>query len=141
MDPDSVASDSSTEAVDCFRPRPRMSQWAWSPWYAKLWWACSALYWSGKLASWFSPDLDTVYTSAAAGYLNVAFYPLVPLIVLGVGYVGDWMDYYRWEWVSEPHEELSPKRSVGGYIDPMVDPLDPKSPRYWARHDRGHARH
>ena len=131
MDGDSVDSGSSTEAVDASRPRPRMSQWIWRPWYAKLWWGCAALYWSGKLGAWFSPDLDTVYTSAAAGYLNLAFYPFVPLIVLGVGYVGDWMDYYRWEWVSEPREELFPKRSVGGWRDPYSDPANPRSGPLW----------
>ncbi|QJU59270.1 hypothetical protein HL653_17200 [Sphingomonas sp. AP4-R1] len=141
MDTVDGAPDAATEANSLAGERPRISRSIWHPWYAKAWWIGVALYWAGKLGSWFSPGLDTFYASAAAGYLNVVFLPFTPLIVLGLGYVGAWMDHYRWKWVSEPREELAPRRSVGGYIDPLADPLDPRSPKYWHRHNHNRARH
>ena len=113
------------------RARPRASQWLWRPWYAKLWWACSALYWAGKLASYWSDALNDAYSTALAGYLNVALYPVTVLLVLGVRFVLPWMDYHGWEWVEPSHEQMFPKRSVGGMRDPNSDPLDPRSGSLW----------
>lgn len=114
----------------------RASSCLWRPWYAKLWWACIAFYWAGKLGSLWSPVLGAFYTSAVAGFLNIAFYPLTALLVLGVGFIRAWMDDRGLEWRPTSHDEL-PKLSVGGFLDPMADPLDPQSPLYWHRHHHG----
>lgn len=66
--------------------RPRASRWLWRPWYAKLWWAGAALYWTGKVGSYWSANLEDFYTTALAGNLNVLFYPLTALTVLGLGF-------------------------------------------------------
>ncbi|WP_157220937.1 hypothetical protein [Flavisphingomonas formosensis] len=111
--------------------RPRASQWLWRPWYAKLWWAGAALYWTGKIGSYWSPIVDNFYTTALAGYLNVLFYPLTALMVLGVGFIHAWMDYRGLEWEPPADEQQFSKRSVGGFRDPIADPLDPRSPSHW----------
>jgi hypothetical protein len=84
-------------------------------------------YWSGKLASYWSSALDGAYSTALAGYLNVVFYPFTALLVLGIRFLPAWMEYYGWEWVAPSHDEMFPKRSVGGLRDPYSDPLDPRA--------------
>jgi hypothetical protein len=136
MDPVGATSEQVESNASAVRSRPRASAWLWRPWYAKLWWACIAIYWAGKLASYWRPALDDAYSTALAGYLNIALYPFTALMVLGVRFVPAWMDYHGWEWVEPSREQMFPKRSVGGYLDPMADPLDPRSPRHSRRHHK-----
>lgn len=116
--------------------RPKASTWLWHPWYAKLWWGAGLLYWSCKLLSYWSSILDALYATALAGMLNVFFFPPTIAMVLGSGLVRAWMDYKGLEWGPPTRDHLFPKRSVGGFVDPMADPLDPRSPKYWQRHHR-----
>lgn len=119
------------------QPRPRASAWLWRPWYAKLWWAVIVVYWAGKVGSFYSPALDEFYTSALAGFLNIAFFPPLALMLLGLGYARAWFEWSDWEFVEPTHEQMFPKRSVGGMRDPYADPLDPRSgPRHWRYLDR-----
>jgi hypothetical protein len=134
LESESIASAS--EAASPMAKRPRASSCLWRPWSAKLWWGLSAIYWVGKLGSYWSQALDDFYSTAFAGYLNIFLYPITILMVLGVGFVHAWMDHRGLEWGPPTHDQLFPKRSVGGFLDPMADPLDPRSPRYWHRHDR-----
>lgn len=118
------------------QPRPRAAAWLWRPWYAKLWWAAIAAYWAGKVGSFYSPALDDFYTSALAGFLNIAFFPPLALMVLGLGYARAWFEWSDWEFVEPTHEQMFPKRSVGGMRDPYADPLDPRSGAlHWRRVD------
>jgi len=112
-------------------PKPRARDWLWRPFYAKAWWAGIAAYWGGAAASLKLPALADFYTSTLAGFFNIAFYPLVALIILGLGYVRTWFAWSDWEWVEPTQDQLFPKRSVGGFRDPMADPLDPRSPSHW----------
>lgn len=82
------------------------------------------------------PLLAEFYTSALAGFLNVLFFPMTALLVLGIGFAREWLAASDWEFVESSWEERFPGRSVGGFLDPMADPLDPRSPLYWHRHDR-----
>jgi hypothetical protein len=120
------------------REPPHATEWLWRPWYAKLWWSAIVIYWGGRLLALFLPTLALLYENALAGVLNILFFPPTLLIVLGIGFVGAWMDHYRWEWVASPDAGLHPRRSVGGYLDPVVDPLDPRSSKFW--HRAGHGR-
>lgn len=131
MDPVDAMSEQVESNASALRSRLRASYWLWRPWYAKLWWTCIAIYWTGKLASYWSPTLDDAYSTALAGYLNIALYPFTALMVLGVRFVPAWMEYHGWEWVEPSHDELFPKRSVGGRRDPTSDPLDPRSGSLW----------
>ena len=111
---------------------PRISNWLWRPWYAKLWWAGIAVYWSGKVCSLFSADLDQFYSNALAGFLNVVFFPPLTLIVLGLGYARARFDRGDWEFVETTHDELF-RRPL---IDPYTDPSNPLSGAIYRRHHR-----
>lgn len=70
---------------------PRVSDWLWRPWYAKLWWSAIPVWWLGMAASTKLEPLATFYDSALAGFLNIAFFPMTAFMVLGVGYVQHWL--------------------------------------------------
>lgn len=72
--------------------QPKAADWLWRPWYAKLWWAAIPIYWAAAAASLKVPALATFYNSAAAGFLNVAFFPPTALLVLGFGFARAWLD-------------------------------------------------
>lgn len=133
--------DPTVESEDCTNAehvraveRPPASRWLWRPWYAKLCWAAIAVYWAGKAGSIYSSVLDQFYTSALAGFLNVMFFPPLALMVLGLGYARVWFEQSDWEFVEPTHEQMFPKRSVGGMRDPYSDPLDPRSGMLHWRH-------
>lgn len=136
LDTDNVNPGMLDSSIDSRPDRPLASAWLWRPWYAKLWWVSMLFYWGGRLASLWSEAVAQFYESALAGYLNIFFYPFTALMVLGVGFVRAWMDYRGFEWGAPSQEQLFPQRSIGGYLDPMADPLDPRSPKYWHRHDK-----
>lgn len=117
---------------------PQASLWLWRPWHAKLWWAAIVAYWVGMAGSYYSPAMEEFYTSAVAGFLNIAFFPPLALIVLGFGFAREWFRASGWEFAEPTHEQKFPKRSVGGMRDPYSDPLDPRS---GALHRRNFRRH
>jgi hypothetical protein len=130
VDPmDSDPRDATDEPdVDVQTPsKPRARDWLWRPFYAKAWWAGMSVYWAGAAASLKVPALAEFYTSGLAGFLNIAFYPLLAFMVLGLGYLRAWLVWSDWEWGEPTHDQLFPKRSVGGFRDPMADRLDPRS--------------
>jgi len=134
MDYDGVMSDQYSEATGLQRQRPHASAWLWRPWYAKLWWGLIALYWAAKLGSIWVPAFASFFTKAAAGLLNITFYPLTALMILGLGYLRAWMDFKGWELVPSSAQQVIRGRSVGGLRDPYSDPLDPKSGMLHWRH-------
>lgn len=71
---------------------PAAADWLWRPWYAKLWWAAIPIYWAGAVASLKVPALAAFYDSVPAAYLNMLFFPLTALLVLGLGYARAWLD-------------------------------------------------
>ena len=80
--------DARNEITDTSAAAPsRASDWLWRPWYAKLWWATIPVWWLGMAASTRVSVLETFYDSALAGFLNILFFPMTALMVLGVGYV------------------------------------------------------
>jgi hypothetical protein len=118
--------------------RPKAADWLWRPWYAKLWWLAIAIYWVGMVGSIYSPALDQFYTSALSGFLNVVFFPPLALMVLGLGFAREWFVWSDWEFIEPTHEQMFPKRSVGGMRDPCADPLDPRSgPLHWRYLENG----
>lgn len=115
---------------------PNASDWLWRPWCAKLWWTAIVVYWAGKVGSFFSPPLGQFYANTLAGFLNIVFFPPLALMVLGLGYARAWFEQSDWEFVEPTHEQMFPKRSVGGMRDPYADPLDPRSGAlHWRRVD------
>lgn len=136
--PDSVSNENAEDDVSVEMVGPDAAAWLWHPWHAKAWWAGIALYWSGMAAIFALPSLDTFYASTLAGLLNILFFPPLVLMVLGIGYARAWFAWSDWEFVEPTHEQMFPKRSVGGMRDPASDPLDPRSGAlHWRRVDGG----
>ncbi|AOH85679.1 hypothetical protein AWL63_18780 [Sphingomonas panacis] len=81
-----------TREIASATPRLRVADWLWRPWYAKLWWTTILIYWLGMATSSTLPVLADFYSSALAGFLNVLFFPMTALMVLGVGYVQTWLE-------------------------------------------------
>lgn len=76
------------------RARPPLSAWLWKPWYAKLWWATIPVWWAGMAMSTQVDALASFYRGGLAGYLNVLFFPMTALMVLGVGYIRERLDSF-----------------------------------------------
>lgn len=116
-------------------PSPRIGTWVWSPWYARIWWLCIVVYWSGRALAMYCKELDRFYMSTLAAYLNLVFMPMTPFLLLGIGFAWAWMDHHGLEFGAPDSDHMRPTRSVGGWLDPMSDPLDPRSPLYQRRFD------
>jgi hypothetical protein len=82
----------SPTAFEAATAQPKAADWLWRPRFAKLWWAAIPIYWAAAAASLKIPALATFYSSAAAGFLNVAFFPPTALLVLGFGFARAWLD-------------------------------------------------
>ncbi|PAL24266.1 hypothetical protein CD928_05040 [Sphingopyxis sp. GW247-27LB] len=127
---------SNVSTADTVR-EPVARDWLWKPWYAKLWWAAIPVYWVGAAASLKLPALAEFYTSALAGYLNMLFFPLTTLLVLGLGFIRAWLnrplsgDPLSDEEIDELEQmrmfedDWSGRRS--GQPDPAFDIYDPRS--------------
>lgn len=74
--------------------QPRLSAWLWKPWYAKLWWTAIPIWWVSMAASAKIDFLAGFYSSAFAGFLNILFFPMTALMVLGVGYARERLDSF-----------------------------------------------
>lgn len=121
--------------------RPKLSAWLWRPWYAKLWWAAIPLWWMGMAASTRIDALEAFYRGGIAGYLNVLFFPMTALMVLGVGYGRERLDSFvgqgdgvplsdeegdaERQRVWEEHERMVERSRV------FADPFDPRSGPLW----------
>lgn len=117
--------DSQDSALEHEAEPLRLSGWLWRPWYAKLWWAAIPIYWAGALASLRVELLAQFYETALAGYLNVLFYPPVALMVLGIGYLREWMGPI--DWSAGPPSSMSRRRILG----PHTNPADPRSGAFY----------
>jgi len=146
------------------RPRRGLSAWLWKPWYAKLWWTAVPVWWLGLAASIEVEFLASFYGGALAGFLNVLFLPMTALVVLGAGYVREWMDSFvgqgdelpltdeeeeeefrarrRWE---EHHRIMSEMGKGTDMFDPrsgalwIGNPLNPQNPGYINPHRHHHS--
>lgn len=78
-------------AIEPAAPRLKLADWLWRPWFAKTWWAAIPLWWIGMAMSTKFALLEVFYDSALAGFLNVLFFPMTVLMVLGVGYAQTWL--------------------------------------------------
>lgn len=142
--------------------KPSLTAWLWRPWYAKLWWATIPFWWLGAAAATRVDFLAAFYGGAIAGYLNVLFFPMTALMVLGVGYVRERLDGFvgtgggtlptdeeaadrarRRVW--EDHERaVKNSRATTDMFDPrsgslwIGNPLNPHNPGYINPHPGKH---
>ncbi|BAV63207.1 hypothetical protein [Sphingobium cloacae] len=106
--------------TDPVAPRLKLADWLWRPWYAKAWWAAIPVWWTGMAVSTKVAPLEVFYDSALAGFLNVAFFPMTALMVLGVGFVQQWL------------ASVSPR----GDGVPLSDDEAARIARLWEQHER-----
>jgi len=136
----SISSSNDYSAKTAGNARPSASNWLWRPWYAKLWWFAIPIWWAGMGGASVIEPLSRFYDSAAAGFLNVLFFPMTALMVLGVGYAQSWLaavrpqsgGYPRFDAASAAADELW-EQHEGGIEDlhASTDILDPRSGPLW----------
>ncbi|PZU64037.1 hypothetical protein [Sphingobium sp.] len=124
---------------------PKVSEWLWRPWYAKLWWAAIPVWWLGMAVATRVDFLAALYGGALAGYLNILFFPMTALMVLGVGYARERLDNFVGQGVGMPLTaeeeqdlaEMTRQRISADHERMMNDirarsnPLDPRSGPLW----------
>lgn len=132
---------------------PQLSAWLWKPWYAKLWWTTIPVWWVGMAVSTRVDFLEPFYRWWFAGYLNVLFFPMTALMVLGVGYVRERLDGLVGQGDGVPlsdgdREELDRMmeraRAYANPMDPrsgplwIGNPMNPNNPGYVNPHTGKH---
>lgn len=120
--------------------KPRLANWVWRPWYAKLWWSLITVHWTAAVGALLFGPLRNFYGSDLAGYLNIALHPVFAFFILSIGWMIAWkeaLDYAAahpeienmlgWEWqpfdFQAEHEHRIRQRN---------DPSNPASPGYIA---------
>ncbi|AOH85833.1 hypothetical protein AWL63_19625 [Sphingomonas panacis] len=120
---------------------PQLSAWLWKPSYAKLWWSFIPLWWAGMAIATRVEVLESFYRTGFAGYLNVLFFPMTALMVLGIGYVRERLDSFVGQGGATPQGNAgasdATKRIWEEYDHAMedvaatTDMFDPRSGALW----------
>lgn len=129
-----------TEEPHIVIERPRISDWVWKPWYARLWWSLTAIYWSvGALGFVYRPILE-LYMTDVAYLLHVVFYPVFAFVLMAFGWARAWMDAMD---LAEAHPEALNKLGWRRSHEPesfhersrreFWDPSNPFSPLFVGR--------
>ncbi|QUT07220.1 hypothetical protein KFK14_07360 [Sphingobium phenoxybenzoativorans] len=108
------------QATELAAPQLKAAVWLWRPWYAKAWWAAIPVWWIGMAASTKVAPLEAFYDNAPAGFLNVLFFPMTALMVLGVGRAQHWLAGFA-------------SKGEGG---PLCDEAPVTIANVWEEHDR-----
>lgn len=127
---------------DASGARPQLSAWLWKPWYAKLWWATIPVWWIGMAVSVRVDPLESFYRGWTAGYLNVLFFPMTALMVLGVGYVRARLDSFVGQGdgvpLSDEEAQALAAKLQRDQLERMrerarayANPMDPRSGSLW----------
>ncbi|SER13773.1 hypothetical protein SAMN05518866_105157 [Sphingobium sp. YR768] len=109
-------------------PSPQARDWFWCPWYAKLTWALTLLYWIELEVMITIPyDRLNIYLVNMMVLLIFVFNPITVVAVLGYGFLK--AKVACGEWVITPGPP-----SQSPLIDPYTDPSDPRSGLRHLRH-------
>jgi hypothetical protein len=135
MDPESTAPEPEGCSTEEQPDPPRLSQWLWRPWYAKLWWKAAALFWvafileEAVVPRSVSEALFEPYEGWIVMTL-ILFHPFVILPVLGFGWLWALSGYRRGEgygWGAGGSYDAS---TGFGFQGRNMDPTNPADPRY-----------
>lgn len=136
MDQDNSIS-SEDMAAEARAGRPRLRDWVWRPWYAKLWWTAIALFWLASLAvSWLGFHRLPVDASVLL-FMAIVLHPQAALPVLGFGYARALLKHRRHYGVSATDDdEIGYRRDDFShglfgrdrFMSYLSDPADPRSP-------------
>ncbi|MBN8818664.1 MAG: hypothetical protein J0I80_08085 [Sphingomonas sp.] len=121
--------------------RPRVADYLWHPWYAKLWWVAIPIYWLPAGAPFGIGFLADFYTSGVGLYLNLVFLPVTALAVLGFGFARRWRESEAWsETYSIEHSRTSAlHQRTPGSPPAYMDPLSPLSGSIWIGNPKSQA--
>ncbi len=130
------------EDQDASGAHPHLSAWLWKSWYAKLWWATIPAWWVGLAVSTRVDTLESFYRGWIAGYLNVLFFPMTTLMVLGVGYVRARLDSFVGQGdgvpLSDEEAQALAAKLHRDQLERMMEmarahanPMDPRSGSLW----------
>lgn len=130
------------EGQEASGAHPQMSAWLWKPWYAKLWWATIPVWWAGMAISTQVDVLASFYRGGFAGYLNILFFPMTALMVLGVGYTRERLERFveRGDGVARSDDEAEAffagrsRRELARTMErwrAQSNPMDPRSGSLW----------
>lgn len=109
-------------------PSPRAVNWFWRPWYAKLIWTLTLLYWIGLEGMLTVPfDQLNIYLVNTMVLLIFVFNPITVVAVLGYDFLK--AKVACGEWVITPG--LPSQRPL---VDPTSDPFDMRSGDLHLRH-------
>ena len=109
-------------------PSPRAADWFWRPWYAKLTWALTLLYWIClELMITIPYDRLNIYLVNVMVLLIFVFNPITVVAVLGYSFLK--AKVACGEWVITPGPP-----SQRPILDPYTDPSDPRSGIRHLRH-------
>lgn len=113
--------DPTQEETPATAPSPRAADWFWRPWYAKLTWALTLLYWVGlELMITIPFDQLNIYLVNTMVLLIFVFNPITVVAVLGYGFLK--AKVACGEWVITPGPP-----SQRPMIDPYTDQFDIRS--------------
>ncbi|WP_313802646.1 hypothetical protein [Sphingobium sp.] len=135
MDPRGATSQSSECPTELHLETPRLSQWLWHRWYAKLWWKAAAIFWTACILEEafvprsFSQGLLQQYEGWIIAIVFL-FHPFLILPVLGFG----------WLWALSNGPRGDAEDGVAGVLyngsngfgvhGQNMDPTNPADPRY-----------
>lgn len=109
-------------------PAHRIGYFIWRRPAAKcLWFLCLA-FWCGGAIALFVPSVGALYDNAFVGLLYSVLFPPLVFLYLAIGWARREIDAGR---VVIGSTAPALDRSVGGWTDPLADPLDPRSPLHW----------
>ncbi|BAI99076.1 hypothetical protein Sj15T_10750 [Sphingobium sp. TA15] len=134
MDPQGATPKTSDCPTEAQPKAPRLSQWLWRPWYAKLWWKTAAIFWVAFiLEEAFVPrSLSHALFDQYEGWILGAlllFHPFLIVPVLAFGWLWALSNQPRGEgegWIAGAYD-----CSTGfGFLGRNMDPTNPADPRF-----------
>ena len=109
-----------------------MRDWAWSSRLPKIWWSFAILFWAAKAMSSKLDWLGWLNEPGLAGYLTVAFFPPLMLLILGFHRLKQHLDGQPDGTYDSVFEDDLFYRPVGpSGLPAEIDPLDPESGFLW----------
>ncbi|RSU54836.1 hypothetical protein [Sphingobium yanoikuyae] len=122
--------DPTPEETPAPAPSPRAADWFWRPWYAKMTWALTLLYWVGlELMIAIPFDQLNIYLVNIMVLQIFVFNPITVVAVLGYGFLK--AKLACGEWTTIATRPLQPPKSL---IDPYTDSFDLRSSLKHLRH-------
>jgi hypothetical protein len=73
---------------------PRLADWLWRRWYAKLWWILIVLFWLGAFAAQWITALQPVFHADSFPVVFLLLHPFAAIPVLCFGFARAWIAYH-----------------------------------------------